>query len=79
MKRETFLVISGAAQIILGIYFFFFSEMAGVQFVQGITVTALFLEKSIGIGSIALGLITFLCRKSPDTIALRAVLIGTLF
>ncbi len=79
MKREIFLLISAIVQVLLGIYFFFFSEMAAAQFVQGMTDTSLFLEKSLGVFSIAFGLTTFLCRKCPDSVALRSVLTGTLF
>ncbi len=79
MKREIFLLIAALVQLFLGLYFFFFSEMAGAQFVKGITDTSLFLEKSLGAFSMAFALITFLCRKSEDTMALRAILIGTIF
>jgi hypothetical protein len=79
MKRETFLLIGAISQLFSGIFFLFFTKVAASQLMKETTDTALLLEKNIGIFSIAFGLVTFFCRKSPDTIALKAIFIGTLF
>ncbi|MES2285480.1 MAG: hypothetical protein V4547_07315 [Bacteroidota bacterium] len=79
MKRKTFLLIGAIGQLFIGVFFLVFTEMAASQLMKETTDAALLLQKNLGIFSIAFGIITLLSRKSPDTIALKAIFIGTLF
>ena len=82
MKRSTFLLISSIGQLFFGIFFLFFTEIAATASLKNIndmTEVALLFQKNIGVFNIGFGIVTILSRKSPDTIALRAILIGTLF
>lgn len=79
MKRQTFLLIAAIGQLFFGIFFLFFSEAATAQSMkETATETTLLFVKNLGGFQLGVGMITLLCRKSPDTLALRAILIGTL-
>lgn len=79
MKRHIFLIIAAIGQLFFGVFFLFFTDVAAAQNMKEITESALILQKNLGVFSLGLGLITIFSRKSPDTIALRAIFIGTLF
>lgn len=79
MKRHTFLLIGGISQLFLGFFFLLFTDTAAAQNMVEITESALMLQKNIGVFSIAFGIVTLLARRSGDSLALRAILIGTIF
>jgi hypothetical protein len=79
MKRDTFLLIGAIGQLFFGIFFLFFTDIAAAQNMKEVSMTNILLEKNLGVFSLGFGIVTFLSRKSSDTIALRALLIGTLF
>lgn len=78
MKRSTFLAIAAAIGVLFGLAMLMMTE----QFVGmwGLTLTegGVFLGRSLGAFLFSIGIVNWIVRNAPDSIALDAILYGNL-
>jgi len=79
MKRETFLLITAVLAALFGIFFIFLTPLAVSQFITDQGGSVLMLERSVGISLLSIGLRNYFARKRTDTLALKAIMAGTVF
>ncbi len=78
MKRSTFLTIAALIAILFGLGMLFMPEeflgMWGLTLSSG----GIFLGRSVGALLLSLGVINWIVRNAPDSVALHAILYGNL-
>jgi hypothetical protein len=79
MKRSTFMIIAALVQLGFGSMFAFFPELAIGQFLRESVPETTIMIRITGIFLLSFGVINYLARQSDDSLALRAILIGSLF